>query len=86
MALLYPQTLGSLFVASYDSQRYGGGSRSRLHARVASQRTIDSLSSLGTYRIENTSPNSSIASRSYQHGPRREHIFLFTPLLRVAVA
>jgi hypothetical protein len=24
VALLYPQTLGSLFVASYDSQGYGG--------------------------------------------------------------
>jgi hypothetical protein len=31
VARLYPQTLGSLFVASYDSQRYGGGIRNRLH-------------------------------------------------------
>jgi hypothetical protein len=30
VAQLYPQTLGSLFVAS-DSQGYGGGIRSRLH-------------------------------------------------------
>jgi hypothetical protein len=28
---LYPQGLGSLFVASYDSQGYGGGIRTRLH-------------------------------------------------------
>jgi hypothetical protein len=28
---LYPQALGSLFVASYHSQGYGGGVRSRLH-------------------------------------------------------
>jgi hypothetical protein len=28
---LYPQVLGSLFVASYDSQDYGGGIRTRLH-------------------------------------------------------
>jgi hypothetical protein len=28
---LYPQTLGSLFVASYDSQGYGGGIRTCLH-------------------------------------------------------
>jgi hypothetical protein len=31
---LYPQTLAPLFVASYDSQGYGRGSRSRLHAAV----------------------------------------------------
>jgi hypothetical protein len=29
---LYPQALGSIFVASYDSQGYGGGIRTRLHA------------------------------------------------------
>jgi hypothetical protein len=28
---LYPRALGSLFVASYDSQGYGGGIRTRLH-------------------------------------------------------
>jgi hypothetical protein len=28
---LYPQALGSLFVASYDSQGYSGGIRTRLH-------------------------------------------------------
>jgi hypothetical protein len=28
---LYPQALGSLSVASYDSQGYGGGIRHRLH-------------------------------------------------------
>jgi hypothetical protein len=28
---LYPQALGSLFVASYDSQSYGGDIRTRLH-------------------------------------------------------
>jgi hypothetical protein len=31
VARLYPQALGSLFVASYDSQGYGGGIRLRLH-------------------------------------------------------
>jgi hypothetical protein len=31
MARLCPQTLGSLFVASYDLQGYGGGIRPRLH-------------------------------------------------------
>jgi hypothetical protein len=28
---LYPQALGSLFVASYDSKGYGGGILTRLH-------------------------------------------------------
>jgi hypothetical protein len=28
---LWPQTLGSLFVASYDTQGYGEGIRTRLH-------------------------------------------------------
>jgi hypothetical protein len=32
VARLYPQALGSFFVASYDSQGYGGGIRSRLRA------------------------------------------------------
>jgi hypothetical protein len=31
VAQLYPQVLGSLFIASYDSQGYGGGIRTRLH-------------------------------------------------------
>jgi lipopolysaccharide assembly outer membrane protein LptD (OstA) len=32
VAQLYPQALGSLFDASYDSQSYGGGIRTRLYA------------------------------------------------------
>jgi hypothetical protein len=31
LARLYPQSLGSLIVASYDSQGYSGGIRTRLH-------------------------------------------------------
>jgi hypothetical protein len=31
VARLYTQVLGSLFVASYDSQDYGGGIRPHLH-------------------------------------------------------
>jgi hypothetical protein len=31
VARLYPQAMGSLFVASYNSQGYGGGIRPRLH-------------------------------------------------------
>jgi hypothetical protein len=33
VAKLHPQALDSLFVASYDSQGYGGGIRTRLHTR-----------------------------------------------------
>jgi hypothetical protein len=33
VAQLYPQALGSLFVASYDSQGLGGRIRTRLHAK-----------------------------------------------------
>jgi hypothetical protein len=32
VALFYPQALGSLFVTFYNSQGYGGGIRTRLHA------------------------------------------------------
>jgi hypothetical protein len=31
VAQLYPRALGSLFIASYDSQGYGGGILTRLH-------------------------------------------------------
>jgi hypothetical protein len=34
VAQLYLQTLGSLFVASYKSQDYGGGIRNRLHTLI----------------------------------------------------
>jgi hypothetical protein len=34
IAQLYLQALGSIFVASYDSQGYGGGIRTRLHTGV----------------------------------------------------
>jgi hypothetical protein len=36
VAQLYSQALGSLFVASYDSQGYGGGYRTRLHEGLTS--------------------------------------------------
>jgi hypothetical protein len=40
-AQLYPQALGSLFVAFYDSQSYGGDILTRLHARkIVSNETI----------------------------------------------
>jgi hypothetical protein len=50
VAQLYPQALGSLFVASYDSQGYGGGIRPRLHTGETSHTALSgwcSLHSLG---------------------------------------
>jgi hypothetical protein len=35
MALLYPQALGSLFVASYESQGYGEDILTRLHMGIS---------------------------------------------------
>jgi hypothetical protein len=35
VAQLYPQALGSLFIASYNSQGYGGGIRPRLHTALS---------------------------------------------------
>jgi hypothetical protein len=32
VAQLYPQTLGSLFITSYNSQGYSGGIQTHLHA------------------------------------------------------
>jgi hypothetical protein len=46
VAQLYPQALGSLFVASYDSQGYGEGLRPRLHTggiRMNASRVESSL-------------------------------------------
>jgi hypothetical protein len=36
VAQLYPQALGSLFIASYDSQGYGGGIITSLHTKISS--------------------------------------------------
>jgi hypothetical protein len=58
VARLYPPALGSLFIASYDSQSYGGGIRPRFH-------TGDSLNSNSlasffcTNRTGNIVPNNS---------------------------
>jgi hypothetical protein len=49
-----PKALGSLFVASYDSQGYGEIIQTRLHAATAS-----SLYSLDTARAQNAAFNSS---------------------------
>jgi hypothetical protein len=41
VAQLYLQALGSFFVASYDSQSYGGGIRPRLHTGLFFQLALD---------------------------------------------
>jgi hypothetical protein len=40
---LYPQALGSLFVASYDSQGYGGGIRTCIHAGLTATANLSCL-------------------------------------------
>jgi hypothetical protein len=54
MARLYPQALGSIFVASYDSQGCGGGTPTRLHAGPKKSSIVASRS-YRTDRVENTS-------------------------------
>jgi hypothetical protein len=56
---LYPQTLGSLFAASYDSQGYGGGIRTCLHAGNEHSSASMLPSSLGADRKGNTAYDSS---------------------------
>jgi hypothetical protein len=41
VAQLYPQALGSLFVASYDSQGYGGVIRPRLHTGSSKRQVLN---------------------------------------------
>jgi hypothetical protein len=59
VARLYPQTMGSLFVASYVSQGYGGGIRPRLHTGLTSNGSWSSLHILGKDHKESTASNSS---------------------------
>jgi hypothetical protein len=56
---LHPQALGSLFVASYDSQGYGGGIRPHLHTGLSSSTLLNGWSclyNLGTDRLGNIVP------------------------------
>jgi hypothetical protein len=59
VAQLYPQALGSLLVASYDSQGYGGGIRNRLHAGRSRNDSWSLSHSLGTDSSENNSSHNS---------------------------
>jgi hypothetical protein len=47
VAQLYPQALGSLFVASYDSQGYGGRILTRLHTGSNSSRSQSHIATDG---------------------------------------
>jgi hypothetical protein len=59
VAQLYPPALGSLFVASYDLQGYGGGIRTRFHMGTNYQLITHfySLRSLGMDRLKNIASN-----------------------------
>jgi hypothetical protein len=60
MAQLHPLALGSLFVASYDSQGYGGGIVTRLYPGwTLVSGNWSPLYSVSTDRRENTAFNSS---------------------------
>jgi hypothetical protein len=56
---LYPRALSSLFVASYDSQGYGGGILSRLHTEMLLTQLEFNLYNFGTDHIENIIFNNS---------------------------
>jgi hypothetical protein len=62
VAQLYPQALGSLFVASYDSQGYGGGIRSRHHTggtscNIWANNIYSVRTSQRTHYVSATKPN-----------------------------
>jgi hypothetical protein len=55
VAQLYPQALGSLFIASYDSQGYGGSIRTRLNAGLV----INQSQSQSYFTVDGLAPISS---------------------------
>jgi hypothetical protein len=58
VAQLYPQAPGSLYVAVYDSQGYGGGTLTRLHTLTGrDQYACASLSKMYMQRNHNRSSN-----------------------------
>jgi hypothetical protein len=58
MAQLKPQALGSLFVASYDSQGYGGVIPPRLNTGLKTQFLLDPVrTSQETHYVTATKPN-----------------------------
>jgi hypothetical protein len=60
VAQFYPQVLLSFFVASYDSEGYGGGIRTRLHAGKLSVWLVSPSYNLHTDRIENIASKDSV--------------------------
>jgi hypothetical protein len=55
VAQLYPRALGSLFVASYDSQSYGGSILTRLHTGIELAASWSCLQYLDTNYVGNVS-------------------------------
>jgi hypothetical protein len=84
VAQLYPQALGFLFVASYDSQSYGGGIRIRLHAgynsrfqvkvKVTLRLTVSQSVSLGV------EPHPGLMTRYLLHFDNYGLVFVGRPL------
>jgi hypothetical protein len=86
VAQLYPQALDSLFVASYDSQGYGGGIRTRLHVgltgmgsnwlvKVMLRLTVSRPLCLVAKPIWGLRPDQ-MPRLQTRHGPHRKHISL----------
>jgi hypothetical protein len=71
VAQLYPHALDFLFVASYDSQGYGGGTRPRLHAGIYHSHTKHRFQQFYCCVSQLT------------HGPRRDQFSPVSPLVRV---
>jgi hypothetical protein len=69
---LYPQALGFLFVASYDSQGYGGGIRTHLHAGLISNCQSQSQSQIAT--------DGQSVSKSWCRAPSAVHDQIFITL------
>jgi hypothetical protein len=59
---LYPQALGSSFVAFYALQNYGGGIRTLLHTDIHSIAITSSRYNFGTELAENTTSNISVVA------------------------
>jgi hypothetical protein len=71
VAQLYPMALGSLFVASYESQGSGGGIRPRLHTGIYHS------------HIKHLFQQFCCCVSQLPHGPRREHFFPVSLWVRV---
>jgi hypothetical protein len=68
MARLYTKALGCLFVASYDSQSYGGGIRTRLHTGMFLEIYVQ-------YRVDKSLPPDPNGNRMNTNRTFTPHLF-----------